>query len=157
MSDCVSQDTKWLTRARYLLFPSTRDGTSIYFTLKILISINNFLISINANGVTLKPHFHTWQNFLFIKCWLTLENLHVFSSGLNTVTYFSICLLLILWCDWSDHDHLTTLKIWYWGTILLFNLQTQSSKVHILNSLLDLLKRNRSELKQGTPENFGFL
>ena len=31
MSDCVSRDsdTKSLTNSRYLLFPSTRDGTSI--------------------------------------------------------------------------------------------------------------------------------
>ena len=56
-----------------------------------------------------------------------------------------ICLLLILCCDWSDYGHMSTLQL-ILGAVLISNLQTQNCQVHVLNSQLELLKRNPTEV-----------
>ena len=127
----------------------------IFYISNTILDLVDFLVTIQIKSWTFVGSFQVFQincqsKALVLAGRLKVTNKYPLPQILSqpamrhAISIFIICLLLIFCCDWSDHGHMTTLQNWYWGAIFLSN--TQSCQVHVLNSQLELLKRNPTEV-----------
>ena len=105
-----SQDTKSLTRARYLLFPSTRDGTSI--SCQELPCFNT-----NRNTVIIRYLNHSvLYNQLLTSIW----DIRLFSTSFpNQCNNIGPHCKYILWFL-SMHNSNYSKILWLWKTVILW-------------------------------------